>query len=158
MLTTGLSNKTIQCYILEELKYYLRGTDSCFIHWLKWTHVIEVHTGRSWIHPVPSCMAAACFFLSPWIISRMLWYRNFAGNWQEHYPTLGLYSLRLPFLSWTYVFHSVRISFMTKPIYKISEEAHKMYVCSSLLSNETPLQLSQLISPLWSLQSLRYSL
>lgn len=116
-------------------------------------------TYQPFLNPSCSLLHGGClFFLSPWIISRMLWYRNFAGNWQEHYPTLGLYSLRLPFLSWTYVFHSVRISSMTKPIYKISEEAHKMHVCSSLLSNETPLQLSQLISPLWSLQSLRYSL
>lgn len=90
-----------------QLLYTLTKMNPC--HW---------GTYRPFLNPSCSLLHGGClFFLSPWIISRMLWYRNFAGNWQDHCPTLGLYSLRLPFLTWTYVFHSVRISSIYDPAY-----------------------------------------
>ena len=80
----------------------------------------------------------------------MLWYRHFAGNRQEHYPHTWFTFAKVTFLTRTHVFHSgSNLFYDPVPVPQpISEEAHKMPVLSSMLSNVAALQLSQLLSSL----------
>lgn len=123
-----LSTQRFECCILEGLKGYVWGT--LLLHTLinndpKYGDVVYaglVFPESILFFPKPLVQISLDHFQYAVV-------QKFAGN--NH--TLGLQSLRLPFmgsLTWSHVFHSVRISSMSQFLsyspYRISEVAHRM--------------------------------